>query len=225
MSLHLDVAIQKLKKTLLGMAAFVEEQVKTSLSALTQRSDSLARSVIQKDAQIDQMEVDIEEECLKILALYQPVALDLRFVVAVLKINNDLERIGDLAVNIAERAITLTQNLPAASLDFSAMTNKTLLMLKESIDSFISGDVELARKVCRADTEIDQEHAENYGKVDQMILEHPEHSSSIIQNLSISRYLERVADLATNIAEDVIYLVDGKIVRRQERRGVSGSHS
>lgn len=217
MSLHLDVAIQKLKKTLLGMAAFVEEQVKNSLSAMAQRSDTLARDVITKDSQIDQMEVDIEEECLKILALYQPVALDLRFVVAVLKINNDLERIGDLAVNIAERSVTLTRSLPVASLDFTEMTDKTLLMLKESIDSFIGGDAELARRVCRADTEIDHAHAENYAKVDAMILEHPEHSSMIIQNLSISRYLERVADLATNIAEDVIYLVEGKIVRRQER--------
>lgn len=223
MSLHVDVAIQKLKKSLLGMAAFVEDQLKNSLLAMSQRNEALARSIIGKDHQIDQMEVDIEEECLKILALYQPVALDLRFVVSVLKINNDLERIGDLAVNVAERAITLAHSLPPKeSLDFSFMTEKALGMLKHAIDSFISGDTEMARRVCRADVEIDNAHAENYHKVDRLIQAQPELSSVIIQNLSISRYIERVADLATNIAEDVIYLVEGTIVRRADR---SRSHS
>lgn len=225
MSLHVDVAIQKLKKTMLSMASFVEDQLRNSLLSLQQKNEMLARGVLSKDVHVDQMEVDIEEECLKILALYQPVAFDLRFVICVLKINNDLERIGDLAVNISERALFLLQNpSPREALDFSEMTTKTMEMFRNAIDSFINGNTEVARAVCRADTEIDLLHAGNYGKVDKMISAQPENSAVIIQLMSISRYLERVADLATNIAEDVIYLVEGKIVRRQDR-SAGGGHS
>ncbi len=225
MSLHVDVAIQKLKKTMLSMASFVEDQLRNSLLSLQQKNEMLARTVLTKDVTVDQMEVDIEEECLKILALYQPVAFDLRFVICVLKINNDLERIGDLAVNIAERSLFLIQNpSPKEPLDFSEMTAKTMEMFRNAIDSFINGNTEVSRAVCRADVEVDTLHAENYGKVDKMISAQPENSAVIIQLMSISRYLERVADLATNIAEDVIYLVEGKIVRRQDR-SVGGGHS
>jgi phosphate transport system protein len=182
--------------------------------ALTNMDTALAREVIETDNAIDLKEVEIEEDCLKILALHTPVANNLRFVIATLKINNDLERVSDLAVNIAERVLYLQKQPPVAiPFDFENMWQKSLAMVKNALDCFVSGDISLARKVCDDDDAVDAINKAMYDKVYEGIRKNPERVESFIHYLSISRHLERVADYATNIAEDVIYMIEGKIVR------------
>ena len=162
------------------------------------------------------MEVEVEEDCLKTLALYQPVAIDLRFIVAVLKINNDLERIGDLAVNIAERSVFLAhQPGVGITLDFIDMAQKARGMLEKSLDALVNFSVDIAGEVCASDDIIDGINRQMYLKVQKAIGDNPEQIESLIHLLSISRHLERIADHATNIAEDVIYMIDGEIVRHR----------
>jgi phosphate transport system protein len=162
------------------------------------------------------MEVQVEESCLKILALYQPVATDLRFIIAVLKINNDLERVGDLAVNIAERAAFLATQPPLEmSFDFQKMAAKAQEMLKRSLDALVGFNAEMAEEVCLSDDEIDAMNRQVYFMVEEAIHTHPDQTESLIHTLSVSRHLERIADHATNIAEDVIYMIDGSIVRHK----------
>ena len=164
------------------------------------------------------MEVDVEEEVLKTLALYQPVAADLRFVVAVLKINNDLERMGDLAKNIAKRVLFLTQcervELPP---DFRWMSAKTQAMVKQSLDALVNSDTALARKVRAADDEVDQLRSNIQKNIEQQIVHSPQQTECLMRLTSVSRHLERLADMATNICEDVIYMVEGEIVRHHRR--------
>ncbi|MDD5327390.1 MAG: phosphate signaling complex protein PhoU, partial [Phycisphaerae bacterium] len=160
----------------------------------------------------------IEEDCLKILALHQPVAIDLRFIVTVLKINNDLERIGDLAVNIAERAVFLAgQPKINISTDLADMAHTAQSMLKRSIDALINHDAELAHEVCASDNIVDKMNRQMYLKIQKAILENPEQISSLIHLLSTSRHLERIADHTTNIAEDVIYMIEGQIARHRTK--------
>lgn len=216
MSRHLEKELESLKKKLLSLTAVVETSVYQSVSAVNDRNAAIGQKVIDGDDQIDRMEVDIEEECLKILALYQPVAADLRYVVAALKMDNDLERIADLAVNIAERAVFLAQADPVPiPFDFKVMAETTRQMLCEAIESFVDRDVQKAFQVCRMDDQVDAINREMYGQVYQAIRRDPAHTESLIHYLSVSRHLERIADYATNIAEDVIYLVDGTIIRHQ----------
>jgi len=161
-------------------------------------------------------EIDIEEECLKLLALHQPVAMDLRFIVAVLKINNDLERISDLAVNVAERAAFLAARPKIdAPFDFLLMARKAQTMLRMSLDALVNWESSLASQVCAMDDEVDAINREMYNQVKDEIRKHPENLDALIHLLSVSRHLERIADQATNIAEDVIYMVEGKIVRHR----------
>jgi phosphate transport system protein len=160
------------------------------------------------------MEVDVEEEVLKILALYQPVAADLRFVVAVLKINNDLERMGDLAGNIAKRVLFLAScerfDLPP---EVRPMAARTQSMVKESLDALVNSDVVLAQKVRESDDEVDNLRRTIEKEIEQQIAQHPERTDCLMRLSSVARHLERIADMATNIAEDVIYMVEGEIVR------------
>ncbi|HQE61562.1 MAG TPA: phosphate signaling complex protein PhoU [Candidatus Latescibacteria bacterium] len=216
MSGHLQREIDNLKKKLLALGAFVEEDVQKAVTAISERNASAAREVIESDPDIDKMEIDIEEDCLKVLALHQPVAIDLRFIVAVLKINNDLERIGDLAVNIAERAAFLaTQERVDIPFDFVGMASKAKTMLARSLDALINGDTELAHSVCAADDEVDQINREMYYQIQDGIRNSPEQKVCLLHLLSVSRHLERIADHATNIAEDVIYMIAGEIVRHR----------
>lgn len=216
MSRHFEKELNKLKERLLSLSFAVEENFSKAVLSVKNRDEKLAKEVIQKDTDIDLIEVELEEDCLKILALHQPVAIDLRMVVAALKINNDLERIGDLAVNIAERSIFLCNCKPIqAPFDFETMAKKTRSMIKQAIDSLIQMDSSTARKVCSADDEIDQINREMYQTVYEKIRQTPDHVSELIQYLSISRHLERIADYATNIAEDIIYMIEGSIVRHQ----------
>lgn len=208
--------IEKLKKKILALSAIVEESVHRAVASIQRRDEKLARKVIESDIEIDHMEVDVEEECLKILALHQPVATDLRFVVAVLKINNDLERIADLSVNIAEQAAYLaTQPKVDIPFDFPGMSEKAQRMLRQSLDALVNDDTTLARKVLAADDEVDAINRHMYDQVKDGIRRHPENLDCLIHLLSVSRHLERIADHATNIAEDVIYMAEGEIVRHR----------
>jgi phosphate transport system protein len=216
MAKHLQREIENLKKKILNLSARVEAAVHDSTEAIEERDGDLAQRVIDNDIEIDQQEVEVEEECLKILALYQPVATDLRFIIAVLKINSDLERIGDLAVNIAERAVFLaTQPKPDISFDFVGMAQEAQSMLKKSLDALVNMSIELAQEVCAGDDTIDAMNRQMYLKVQNSILAHPEQIASLVHLLSVSRHLERIADHATNIAEDVIYMIEGQIVRHR----------
>jgi phosphate transport system protein len=216
MTAHMKNEIEKLKKKLLSLSAEVEEQLWLAVKSIKERDSRLARQVIEQDLTIDHDEVDVEEECLKILALYQPVAVDLRFIVTAFKINNDLERIGDLSVNIAERSDFLARTEPVTvPFDFDRMAQLTQTMVRDSIAALVNLDCVLAYSVCRRDDEVDAMNREMYDQVKQGILAHPDHIESLIHLLSVSRHLERIADHATNIAEDVIYMVEGRIIRHK----------
>jgi phosphate transport system protein len=206
--------IEKLKAKVLTLSAMVEEAVFKAVKAVEQRDIALADRVKESDREIDTMEVEIEEDCLKILALHQPVAIDLRFIIAVLKLNNDLERIGDLAVNIAHRARSLSklEGTPEL-LDFQGMASKVKAMLRKCLESLVHMDTNLARAVCAADDEVDALNRHMYERVHAAIKRNPEQSDKLIHLFAVSRNLERIADHATNIAEDVIYMIQGEIVR------------
>ncbi len=223
MAEHLQREIDNLKKQILSLGGRVEEAVREATASLDERDENMARQVIDKDLEIDQQEVNVEEECLKILALHQPVAIDLRFIIAVLKINNDLERIGDLAVNIAERSLYLsTVAMPDISFDFVGMSQKAQTMLKNSLDALVNLNAEAAQKVGAADDVIDALNRDMYLKVQKAIIKNPDQIEALIHMLSISRHLERIADHATNIAEDVTYMVNGQIVRHRTEEYRSG---
>ena len=216
MAAHLRREIENLKKEILALGAQVEWAVREAVAALVNRDGEQAIRVIGNDARIDDIEVQVEEGCLKILALHQPVAIDLRFIIAVLKINSDLERVGDLAVNVAERAAFLATQPPVqVSLDFQAMARIAQGMLKKSLDALVSLSASQAREVMSNDDEVDAMNRRMYLAIQQAIHARPDQTESLIHLLSASRHLERIADHATNIAEDVIYMVEGAIVRHK----------
>lgn len=216
MSLHLQREIEKLKKKILSLGAKVEDSLQTTFKATKSFSVALTDEIRQNDNIVDDMEVDVEEECLKILALHQPVATDLRFVISVLKINNDLERVGDLAVNIANKVSVLSKadELPV-KIDFQPMFNLSQKMLKDSLDALVNMDVVLARKTCATDDIVDKMKAEIKSQISSALRSKPEQVDFFLALLGITRNLERIADLATNISEDVIYMVEGSIVRHK----------
>ena len=217
MSKHLIRDLDVLKTELLEMGRRVEESISQATRALRTKDRELAKSVIAADAAIDMLENGIEDACLKILALHQPVAQDLRFVVVALKVNNDLERVGDLAANFAERALDLRELPPLQlDLDIDGMGEAARGMLRRSLDALVTLDVDLARQVCKDDDAVDQMHRGMFKVVQAHMNAHPEHVEQGVELLSLSRYLERIADLATNIAEDLIFLVEGDIVRHRQ---------
>lgn len=207
--------LQRLEKQLLTLTAVVEEHVQQAIRALATRDVELAEKVILGDKQVNRMEVDLEEECLKVLALHQPVAHDLRMIVAVMKINNDLERIADNAVGISQRAIAVADFPRAAksALVLDVMAEKSIDMLGKALDSLVNADLALARRVIALDEEVDTLHARNYELFKGQIKADPASVDYLIHYLVVSRNLERIADLATNIAEDIVYLHEGRIIR------------
>lgn len=216
MTVHMKREIEKLKKILLSLCSVVQDRFQQAIESIKRRDINLAEKVIKADIEIDHMEVEIEEECLKILALYQPVAIDLRFIITSLKINNDLERIGDLAVNLAERSVFLANQKDIdIPFDLETMTEKTQSMLGKSLDALVNMDCHLANQVCASDDEVDAMNRHMFVVVQDRIRTNPEQAETLMHLLSVSRYLERIADYATNIAEDVIYMVEAKIVRHK----------
>lgn len=216
MTRHFDREIWKLKKHILSLSALVEDRVQRAVESLMTFDDELAARIIAEDTDVDQEEVEIEEECLKLLALYQPVAGDLRFIIAVLKINNDLERIGDESVNIAERALFLAHHERVElNFDFLAMATKAQTMLRHSLDALVSADPVLARAVGAADDEVDELNRLAYVYIQRALRQQPDKVPQLIHYISISRHLERIADYATNIAEDVLYMSEGEVVRHK----------
>ena len=216
MQKHLQKDIDNIKTKVITMGSEIEDRVYKSSLAIINRDVRLAEEVIRSDEEIDRMEVDIEEHCLKILALYQPVAIDLRFIIAVLKINNELERVGDIAVNIAERGKYLIQHRNyEIPYDIKAMATKVESMLTRSIDALVNMDVQLAHKIRAEDDEVDACNREMYSTVKNILINDsdPDHINCTLHATSAGRHLERIADHACNIAEDVIYLVDAEIVR------------
>lgn len=208
--------MERLHEKLLGLSVMVESKVKQAIKALEERDMNLARIVIESDVDIDNLEVEIEEDCLKTLALYQPVAEDLRYLVATIKINNDLERIGDEAVNIAERALVILK-YPSINLnlDFKIMTNTVDKMLRLSLDSLVYRDIDIAYKVCLMDDTVDGIYSKNYEILKDALNSCKHRAGLLINTLLVFRHLERIADHATNIAEEVIYILEGEIPRHK----------
>jgi phosphate transport system protein len=211
---HLQRSIERLMKHLIDLSSRVEETVRISIRALDETDSQIVDKLYQADQEIDLIEIDIEEECLKIFALHQPVAIDLRYLVAVMKINNDLERIADLSVNIAEHVGQITSaNKMVKKINFQEMSQKVQWMLKKSLDSLVNLDAGLAYQVLKADDDVDAMNHQICQTIIDKIIANPTDAAMLIQYIYISRHLERIADHATNIAEDLIYLTTGDIVR------------
>ena len=218
MSLHLQRDLDALKKEVLQLGNLVESAINAAILALNNRETELADKVMQYEKEINDKEVYIEEECLKILALHQPVAVDLRFIVVVLKVNNDLERMGDFAKNIAKRAIFLATQPPIPIFQEFAVELPVMVrsMVRKSLDALVTLDVELARNVIKMDEKVDEINREMYVEVHRIIQQDASKAEVAMSLLSTSRYMERIADLSTNIAEDVMFMVEGRVFRHME---------
>lgn len=216
MAKHLERELERLKKMIYTLGARVDEGLELAVKSILEKDVELAQRVMADDRIIDEMEVEVEEECLKVLALHQPVAIDLRFIVAVLKLNSDLERIGDLAADISKNGITVTRlPRPRIPIDLHQMSYLVKAIVRKSLDSLINIDAYLAREVIRDDHEINTMKAEMKADIIAAIQREPEHAEALATLLVIANRLERIGDHATNIAEDVIYMVEAEIVRHR----------
>jgi phosphate transport system protein len=206
--------LKKLREDILYMGGLVEDQIQKAVKSLVERDSALAEVIIEKDREVNRLDVDIDDLCIRLLALHQPAARDLRFITTSLKITTDLERIGDMAVNICERAIELNQEPQLKPyIDIPRMARISQRMIRESLDAFVREDTDLALKVCKEDDQVDQLNAQIFREVVSFMIENPQTISRATKISSISRYLERIADHATNIAEMVIFMVKGKSIR------------
>ena len=211
---HFHEELEALKQTLLAMSGLVEDQIRRVMRALIERDDVLAQEVIDRDRRVNAYDVEVDETCVNLLALHQPAAGDLRFLTTAMKIVTDLERIGDQAVNIAQRAIELNAEPQLKPyIDLPRMAEKAQRMVRESLDAFVARDTELARRVCAEDAEVDALKEQIFRELLTFMMEDARTIPRAIRLILISRFLERLADHATNIAEMVIYLVDAKMVR------------
>jgi len=221
MKSEIEKGIIKLRDHLLLLGTEVEEGLIKAGRALGSVDSELARQVMEHDYEIDRLEISVEEECLRLMALYQPVAGDLRFLVTVLKINNDLERIGDLAAKIADKVVLLSGEnarhgrVVELAAGLTDMFNRTVSMVHDSLDAFVEEDADLAYRVCLEDDEVDQEKMAILERIEAILVEHPEDHPFMAKLLGVSRCLERIADHATNICEDIIYMLQGRIVRHR----------
>jgi phosphate transport system protein len=214
MQRHFQEELEALKQTLLAMGGLVEDQIRRVMRALLERDDALAQEVIDRDQQVNAYDVEVDETCVSLLALHQPTAGDLRFITTAMKIVTDLERIGDQAVNIAQRVLELNREPQLKPyIDLPRMAEKAQHMVKESLDAFVARDTELARKVCAEDADVDALKEQLFRELLTFMMEDPKTIPRAIRLILISRFMERVADHATNIAEMVIYLVEAKMVR------------
>lgn len=214
MQRHFDEELADLKQKILRMGALVEEQIQEAMRALVERDDVLARQVIDNDRRVNTLDVEIDEECLELLALYQPAARDLRFITTAMKISTELERMSDLAENVCERAIELNDEPQLKPyIDIPRMAEMALRMVWEALDAFVKSDAALARKVLKDDDAVDNLTKQLFRELLSFMLENPQTISRAIRLSFISKYIERIADHATNVAELVVYLVEGKIIR------------
>ncbi|MBI4590796.1 MAG: phosphate signaling complex protein PhoU [Candidatus Rokubacteria bacterium] len=214
MQKHFHEELETLKQTLLAMGGLVEDQIRRAMRALVERDDALAQEVIERDRRVNALDVEVDEKCVELLALHQPAAGDLRFITTAMKIVTDLERIGDQAVNIAQRALELNREPQLKPyIDLPRMADKAGQMVRESLDAFVTRDTALARQVCAADEAVDALKEQVFRELLTYMMEDARTIPRAIRLILISRFLERVADHATNIAEMVIYLVEGKMVR------------
>jgi len=214
MARHFHEELDGLKQTLLAMGALVEDQIRRVMRALIDRDDVLAQNVIERDREVNTYDVEVDEKCVELLALHQPAAGDLRFITTAMKIVTDLERIGDQAVNIAQRVreLNLEPQLKPY-IDLPRMAELAQTMVKESLDAFVARDTGLARRVCGEDAAVDALNHQIFRELLTFMMEDPKTIPRAIRLILITRFLERVADHATNIAEMVIFMVDSKMVR------------
>lgn len=207
--------IEGVRQKLLTLGSMVEDRVRKACSIINTGDIQLAKKIIKTDWEIDEMEIEIEEECLKILALHQPVARDLRFLITVIKVNNEMERIGDYAAQIAKRVKVISKDQDLSfPYDFTEMTDKVMAELKMSLDALVERDVESAHRIFILDQEIDKLRNKAYKKVKKEMSSNPQFAPSLLNFYLLARHLERIADRATNIAEEVIYMVEGEIIRK-----------
>lgn len=217
MSKHLQRDIERLRKDILMLGSLVEEATDKSIKVIGRSDEKILDELFEGEERINQMEVDIQEECLKVLALHQPVATDLRFIVAVMKVNNDLERMGDQAINIAGRVRSLMGEKPlSAPVDFVAMGEVARRMVHLSLEALVNQDVEAARRVGEMDDELDEMHADSYRIIQEAMKEDPEMIKTGVSYLTISSNLERIGDLSTNIAEETVFMEEGEVVRHSD---------
>jgi len=218
MQISFDEELAGLKEKILLMGSKVEEAIRLAMKSLVGRDTKLARQVIQSDRDINDLEIEVDEVCHRLLALHQPMAGDMRFITSAMKINSDLERMGDLAVNICERAITLNEVAPLKPfIDIPHLAAIAQEMVKVSLDSLVNRDADSAKKVCERDDEVDNLNDQIIRELISYMLEDRANIKRALDLILVSRYLERIADHATNVAEDVIYMVKGKDIRH--RRG------
>ncbi|HVN87579.1 MAG TPA: phosphate signaling complex protein PhoU [Candidatus Binatia bacterium] len=211
---HYDAELQELNVKILEMGGLVEKQIGNAISALVQRDDQRARMTIETDHTVNRLDVEIDDLCLRLLALHQPTAKDLRLITTALKITTDIERIGDMAVNICERTLELNQEPQLKPLiDIPRMADIARTMLRESLDAFVREDVDLALKVCRDDDAIDDLTNQLFRELSSYMIESPQTITRAIRLLFIAKYLERIADHSTNISEMVVFMVRGKSIR------------
>jgi phosphate transport system protein len=214
MQRHFHEELEALKQTLLAMGGLVEDQIRRVMAALMERDSAVAQEVIDRDRQVNAYDVEVDEKCVELLALHQPTAGDLRFITTAMKIVTDLERIGDQAVNIAQRALELNREPQLKPyIDLPRMAELSQRMVKESLDAFVARDTALARRVCAEDAEVDALKEQIFRELLTFMMGDTLTIPRAIRLILISRFLERVADHATNIAEMVIYMVDSKMVR------------
>jgi len=218
-----DEELRELNRQLLKMSALVEEAIHRAVKSLAERSEKLANEVINSDETINMLEIEINEACLRLLALYQPKAIDLRFITSMMMINNDLERIADQAVNIAERAREIIkQPLLKPLIDIPRMSSLVQKMVKDSIDALVNKDEMLARDVCKRDDKVDNLNDQIFRELLTYMMQDPKTITRAVELILVARHLERIADHATNICEDVIYFVRGKTIKHhieESRKG------
>lgn len=228
MERHFDEELQSLNEKLLRMARLVEESVALAVKSLKDRKEQCAQEVFKREGPINLLDVDVDEQCMKLLALRQPMASDLRFITAGMKIGSELERMGDLAVNIAEVTLDLLKVPPLKPLiDIPRMAGVALGMVKDSLNAFVNRDEKLAREVCLRDDEVDSLNDQIFRELLTYMMEDPETINRAVGLILVGRHLERIADHATNIGEDVIFMVAGTTIKHhiEEIRRAGGEAS
>jgi phosphate transport system protein len=212
-----DEDLKRLREDILYMGGLVEDQIQKAVSSLVERDSALAETIIERDHEVNRLDVEIDDLCIQLLALHQPAARDLRFITTALKITTDLERIGDMAVNICERALELNEEPQLKPyIDIPRMARTSERMIRESLDAFVREDTDLALKVCKDDQEVDDLNSQIFRETISFMIEDPHTINRAMKISSISKYLERIADHATNIAEMVVFMVKGKSIRHMK---------